>query len=165
MDNSEFTNSDLETVLARQIAWIQTADTRAGFILPLATSMLGVIVALIPKDTCAWELWPLFFALSASLLLALSLLFVAFASFPRTTGPEGSLIFFGGIASLDLENYKKKVNELTAMKYRDDLIAQCHRNGQIADKKYYWVKQSMRLVFLSLPFWALAVFMLFNLGK
>lgn len=165
MENKEFTNSDLETTLARQLSWIQAADTRVGFILPLATSMLGVIAVLIPKDTCNWELLPVAFALAASLSLTVSLIFIAFTSFPRATGPEGSLIFFGGIASLKLTEYQTKINQLSLEGYRSDLIAQCHRNAQIAERKYFWVKKSMTCIFISLLPWAVAIFMLFGLGK
>lgn len=165
MENPDFTNSDLETVLARQLSWIQAADTRAGFILPLATSLLGVIAALTPKDMCSWEFTPIVFAVAASVFLIISLICVACASFPRTTGPEGSLIFFGGIASLKLDEYQSKINDLTVGDYRCDLIAQCHRNAQIADRKYIWVKRSLLCIFIALLPWVLAIFELISLGK
>lgn len=165
MENYEFTRENLETNLSKQLSWIQAADTRAGFILPISISMLGVIAAVMPKNTCSWEVIPICFAILASIILILSLIFVAFASFPRTTGPEGSLIFFGGIASVKLEEYTTRINSFTSEEYRDDLIAQCHRNAQIAERKYFWVKKSMICIFMSLLPWAAAIFMLFNLGK
>ena len=157
--------SILETNLARQLGWIQAADGRVSLVLPLSTAMLGLIAALIPKNICQWEVLPIAFAVISSCLLLLSILFVVFASFPKTTGPEGSLIFFGGISMNSLNEYKSKIQSLTEDKYINDLVEQCHRNAEIVSKKYHWVKKSLICIFLSLPFWLVSIFLLYSLGN
>lgn len=157
--------SILETNLARQLGWVQAADGRVSLVLPLSTAMLGLIAALVPKDICQWEVLPISFAVLSSCLLILSLIFVVFASFPRTTGPEGSLIFFAGISSNSLSEYKDKIQSLTEDGYINDLVEQSHRNAEIVTKKYYWVKKSLTCIFLSLPLWLVSIFLLYSLGN
>ena len=120
---------------------------------------------LIPKDICLWVFVPILLSFITGILLVLSLFFIAFASFPRTTGPEGSNIFFGAIASKELSDFKVQILKQTEEEYIEDLIDQCHRNAQIADRKYFWVKKSIICIFLSMPFWTVSVFLLFSLGK
>lgn len=165
MKNKQRLESILETNLSRLLGWIQAADSRVGLILPLTTGMLGVIAAVVPKDMCAWTFVPIFSAGIASFLLVLSLVFIALASFPRTKGPEESMIFFGGIASVKLEKYDEKMKALSSEEYISDLIAQCHRNAQIAERKYHWVKRSITCIFVSLLPWTAAIFMLYSVGK
>ena len=80
--------------------------------------------------------------------------------FPRTDGSSRSLIFFGGIESLELEEYDRRVKSRTADEYMTDLIEQCHINAKIAAKKYQWVKKSMIFVSLGFASWVIWLILL-----
>jgi hypothetical protein len=150
----------LERELDRLLQWVRAAESRLALVLSLGTAMLGALAVSIPR---AFE-WSLFSAIAASFavfLLVLSIVFSALATFPRTTGPKGSLIYFGGIASVEVEQFAKRMKALTEDEYIEDLTLQCHRNAQIATKKYGWVQKSMGCLFMSSPFWAIALFSLY----
>lgn len=149
-----------EKTLARQLAWIQAADTRLSLVLPLSTAMLGTLAVLTP----AADSWPISVALLSScavILLILSIVFCACAAFPRTYGPKGSMIFFGGIAQRKTDQYQSDAKSLSEEDYVDDLARQCHANAQIADTKYNWVKRGLACLFLATLPWALSVYFLY----
>ena len=45
--------------------------------------------------------------------------------------------------------------------YLADLVAQCHRNAEIADKKFESIQRSMVALYLAVIPWGLAVFLLY----
>ena len=152
----------LEKELARLLDWIKTADTRISLILPLATAMLGAVAALTPSFS-KWT-WCIGISIGLSvILLACSLIFISVALFPRTNGPNNSMIFFGGISSGDLETFRNAVNELESDNYINDLINQCYINAKIASIKFKWVKKSlMFLLFSSIP-WFYTIYILYGM--
>ena len=97
LDQIEF----LEVNLTRQLAWIAAADSKSTFIFAIDTAMLGVLAAVSPKSASGWAVAPSVFGAFAAVLVLASLLFLSFASFPRTKGPKSSLVFFGGIVQRD----------------------------------------------------------------
>ena len=152
----------LEKELSRILSWIQVADSRIALVLPLSTGMLGAIAVLAP----AIKLWSASSAIASSFaifFLVLSLVFCAFASFPRIDGPKGSVIFFGGIVTRELEQFKSSVKSLDEEMYSDDLISQCHINAQIANIKFTWVRRAMGSLFISFLPWAISVFLLYSM--
>lgn len=155
----------LETNLGRQLLWIAAADTKAAFAFTVNTAMLGVLAAVAPKSAATWTIAPAIFASFAVALGLASLIFLSFASFPRTQGPKGSLIFCGGIAQRNLEQFKQAVTSLTAGAYIDDLVAQCHRNAEIAICKFSWIQRALLCLYLSVTPWALALFLLYSAAK
>ncbi len=155
------TSAVLEKELSRLLAWIQAAETRIGLVLPLSTAMLGVLAVLAPTFS-KWTIFPAIMSAFSVLLLVLSVAFSALASFPRTSGPKGSLIYFGGIASMELEQYQEVSKKLDLDEYIDDLIKQCHRNAQIAERKYGWIRRALGCLFISAVPWALSVYLLYS---
>ncbi len=152
----------LEKELLRLLDWIKSADARIRLILPLVTAMLGTIAALVPK----FELWSVFSGICVSFsvfFLLLSILSVAIASFPRTNGPKGSMIFFSGINNRELRQFKNDVNFFDEEKYQDDLMEQCYINAQIAQIKFVWVKKSMICLFLSSLPWFLSIYSFYGM--
>lgn len=148
----------LEKTLDRLLQWIRAADAKANFILALDTAMLGVLAALATKPlTCpAWYVCP---GLAAFGLLV-SMCMLAVAAFPRTTGPPGSLIYFGGIVSHERKTYVAKLRELSPEDYSEDLAQQCYRNAEIAEAKFKWIQRSMIALFSSVLPWLLALYCL-----
>lgn len=150
----------LEGSLNRLLGWIAAADSRFSAVLAIDTAMLGVLAAITPSHA-DWTIPAAISASIAALLLGASLLFLALSTFPRTTGPRGSLVYFGGIAALEADQYFRLVREITTDKYIEDLAAQCHRNAEIADKKFKWVKRAMAALLLSLTPWAISLYLLY----
>jgi hypothetical protein len=157
LDTKVFLTSSLQ----RLIDWSKAADMRASLVLPLSTAMLGTL-AILAAPPVSWSLAGAIAGAFAAVLLLLSILFVAFASFPRTSGPKGSLIYFGGIAARDVDQYTKAVKDLKDSAYILDLARQCHRNAQITERKYLWVKRAMVCLFLSAMPWTVALFILYT---
>ena len=161
MENSGLTATQMEAQLTRLLDWEHAAGSRLALILPLSTAMLGTLAVIAPLS---WQ-WPLMGAIAASfalLFLALSIIFAWIVSFPRTKGPKGSLIYFGGITTRDLPQYENEVKSLTPNQYLEDLIRQCHRNAQIAEQKYVWVQRSMACLLLAVLPWGIALFTLYS---
>lgn len=154
----------LEKILDRQIAWISSADAKAMVVLPVCIAMIGAIAAISPTDSCAWNATSIVGTVISLGLLVSSVLFLGAATFPRTSGPNGSLIYFGGISSNPIETYRDSVKSLSRTQYTDDLINQTHRNAQIADAKHGAVKKSIALLYLAVLPWALSIYMHYDLG-
>lgn len=150
----------LEKELDRLLQWVRAAESRLALVLPLATAMLGALAVSIP-DAFDWTVLSGIAASFSVFFLALSIVFSALATFPRTTGPKGSLIYFGGIDAVELDQFKKAVSSLTDDEYMNDLSVQCHRNAQIAAKKYMWVQRSMGCLFLAAGPWAMTLLSLY----
>lgn len=151
----------LEKNLARQLSWIQAADTRIALLLPLTTAMVGVLAALLPP-TAKWTISLSLPTSFAVFFLVLCVIFTACASFPRTNGPKGSGLFFSGIISRSDSQFSKYVIDLEEQDYLSDLASQCYINAQIAERKFTWVKRAMSCLFLSSLPWVLAIYFLYQ---
>jgi len=154
----------LETNLGRQLSWIRAADSRAALAFALNTGMLGVLAAVSPKQATAWGVAPAILASFAAAFALASLVCLTFASFPRVEGPRGSLVFFGGIAQRTTAQFKEAVTALSDESYIDDLANQCHRNAEIASQKFSWVQRAFVCLYLAVPPWGFAIFLLYNIG-
>lgn len=152
----------LESNLARQLHWINLADTKAAFVFTICTAMLGLLAAIAPRSAACWGMALVVFTSFAVVLGITTLLFLSFASFPRTGGPEGSLIYFGGIAQRSAGQFEEAIQGLTIDAYMADLAAQCHRNAEIATRKYAWIQRALFCLYLSVPFWTLALWLLYS---
>jgi len=152
----------LESNLARQLHWIASADTKAGFAFALTTAMLGLLAAIAPARASAWTMGPAVFTSFAVALGATALVFLSFASFPRTEGPKGSLIYCVGISQRSADQFRDAINALTLDAYTADLAAQCHRNAEIANRKFTWIQRAMLCLYISVLPWALALWLLYS---
>lgn len=163
-EQAKVLHEHLEQILDRQITWISGADSKAAVILPVCIAMIGAIAAVSPTDSCAWNVISIGLTAISLGLLVSSVLFLGATTFPRTSGPEGSLIYFGGISSKPLESYRDDVLSLTTIQYTEDLINQAHRNAQIAEAKHAAIKKSIALLYLAVLPWAFTVYMHYDLG-
>lgn len=153
--------SFLENNLARQLMWIGAAESKVSFVFAVNTAMLGVLAAVSPKSACNWEVATVIITALAAIFCLASLLSLSFASFPNTTGPKGSLIYFGGVTQRDSQQYHEAVSGMSAEAYIEDLSAQCHRNAEIAGLKYTWVRRSLILLYLAVIPWGLSIYLLY----
>ena len=151
----------LEKELDRLLGWGRAAESRLGLVLPLSTAMLGALAVLAPP-TADWTILGAVSVSFAALLLVLSVAFSACAAFPRTSGPKGSLIYFGAIVHMDAQQYAAALQGMSPDDYRDDLTQQCHRNAQIADRKFVWIQRSMACLFIGALPWSVGLFTLYT---
>ncbi len=150
-----------ESALARLLEWNRAADARLGFILPLSTAMLGVLAALAPSPG-SWSMFGGILIAFSCFFLVLSIVFSALSSFPRTNGPLGSMIYFGGIADKERAHYESGFRALTDDEYLTDLVRQCHRNAQIVEQKFTWIQRAIGCLYVASVPWALGIFELYS---
>ena len=155
----------LELSLDRQLRWIAAADAKLAFAFGVETAMLGVLAVVSPKDLSTWTIASAIAAPFAAALAVASLLFLSFAAFPRTKGPRGSLIFFGGIAQKEADAFKAEVSALEEPDYVEDLAVQCHRNAEIAERKFAWIQRALLCLYVGTLPWALALFLLYGVEQ
>jgi hypothetical protein len=149
----------LEKNLQRQLDWIRAADSKIAPIIAIDTFMLGTLAALTSQIT-KFNPIILFWEIFAGLLLLIGLTSIFFAVFPRTSGPAGLNIYFGGIVDIDCKTYLEKLKELNDNDYIEDLTRQTHRNAQIAFEKYKFIKYSLRFLFYSILPWLISLLFL-----
>ncbi len=151
----------LEALLGRLLGAVAAADGKIGAVFATDTAMLGVLAALIPKYGSWSPTEATVAAMGRSLLLG-SILMLSFASFPRTSGPRRSLLFFGSICKLPLATYLEELGAFTIPEYIKDLGTQCHRNAEIAARKHFWIKWAIKAMYVAVPFWLLAILLLYR---
>lgn len=146
-------------LLERQIGWIATADVKTGVIIAIQTAMAGGLAAalgFVPQKTE----WAVIFTVAAFVCSIGAFVCAGQALFPRTDGPEKSMIFFGRICGEPRPDFISKFRTATERELLEDCTAQVHRNAEIAAEKHHWVKNAMIWSFLSAPPWVLAIVLL-----
>ncbi len=88
------------------------------------------------------------------------MIYGALAVWPQTDGPPTSFIFFGKIKNWTVDKYRTEYSAATEDSLLTDCLDQIHRNAEIACLKYGRITTSMKLAFLALPVWLVAVGML-----
>ena len=152
----------LQYILDKQLGWISAADSRLSLVLSLSTAMLGAL-AVYATTAGAWTLMAGIPAAFAIFFLSISIIFCAFASFPRTDGTKGSLVFFDGIVSRDVTQFRSAIKAAQKSDLQDDLIDQCHINAKIASTKFTWVKRGMASMLISMLPWAFAMYQFYGM--
>lgn len=152
----------LDRILAKNLAWISSADTKGTLLFAIDSAMLAVMAALVPPANL-WNICSATFGILALIALGTSLIFIVIAAFPRLNGPRNSLIYFGGIASHDENQYVEKIMNGVTEELLSDLARQCHRNAEIAKTKYEMIKRAVIGTFLALPVWLVSVWLMYPL--
>jgi hypothetical protein len=154
----------LEKTLDRIHVMISATDLKLPYIVAIDTAMIAVIV------TCAAEVSGVSTMELLGVLLGtapplLSLVFVSMVAIPRLkgSGRGASLLYFNAICGMSDSQYTDAVKRVTAEGYIEDLAAQCHINARIASVKYHYLRWSMIVLFFSIPFWAVSLFMVSSL--
>lgn len=157
MDTAKYTKE----VLSLQLNWIKSADNKIPPIFAINTAMLGVIAALIP-DINSWDINSAIFTSMSIAPIVGSIICLALTTFPRLSGPKGSVVFFSGIASRTEDAYIAEISDLTVEALNKDMLQQIYRNAEIAKSKYTYIKKSMILSFSSIPLWFISVWYLYS---
>lgn len=152
----------LDRILTKNLSWINSADTKGTLLFAVDSAMLAVMAAIAPSMNL-WNISAAIFAALAFIGLSASVLLIVVATFPRLDGPRNSLIYFGGIASHDENQYVQKIMDGITEELLTDFARQCHRNAEIAKTKYGMIKKAVVCTFLSLPVWLAGVWLMYPL--
>ncbi len=163
MSNQEENNvmDFLNTSLERQLNWIAAADSKVPAVFGINMAMLAILCALCPTAS-GWSIPQAIISSIAGIGLVGSVVFLGLVTFPRLSGPKGSMIFFGGIVQFAEDVFVDKILGGPKKEAQSDLAHQIYRNAEIASQKYANVKWAMWLMYGSSPFWLLAVALLYN---
>lgn len=150
--------SHAENNLQRKLDWISRHDTRIGFATGVSIGMLGILATACASITNWCVLSYIIFGLSGALLFA-SLIVIYFSQYPKTKSKNDSLLFFGTIAILKLEEFKKRFKQMNEEEYLDDLLSQIHVNAEILNKKFLNLKASLILLLFATAPWIYAIYL------
>jgi hypothetical protein len=143
-------------ILERQINWIATADIKVGAIVAIQTAMAGLLASAFSvaaeKSEITIAATTLAFCCTVGAFICASN-----ALFPRTDGPENSLIFFGKISRHSRSDYILALANHNPKQLLEDCSAQVHRNAEIASEKHRWVKNGMIWTFIAGVPWTIAL--------
>ncbi len=142
-------SSELESNLDRIHEWVKAADQKASIWLAFQGVCLTLIAAEIGKLRGLLSSSPndlLLILLIASFVgVCLGIYKSVTAIIPRlnSKNKEKSLLFFGDIASLSLENFRERLKNYGDGDFRNDLIKQIHVSSLIATKKHRLFRESI----------------------
>ena len=150
----------LEKSLERHLSWIRQSDTKSQMLIAINLVLVSAVLSETPKaDAFTWRTAAIIFLGN---IVPCWNLFKCFATItPHVKALNNSLVFFGTINKMTIDEYKNAVKSRTQEDYLDDLIIQTYTNAKIADIKYRRIKHAADLTFLSLPVTLFAVALLF----
>lgn len=149
-------------VLERNLAWIAAADAKVAIVVMVNTAMLGGLAGAFGWADASRTTWAYLLSVASAVLTGGGVVCAAMAMFPRTDGPNKSLVFAKPVAEMSLHEYQVAFKAATDEELLDDWSGQVHRNAEIAKKKFQWVMLAMRWSFLGLPAWVAAIAVLLN---
>jgi hypothetical protein len=155
--NIESKISQAETNLQRKLEWVGRHDSKIVFVTGVLIAMLGLLASACSKiDKWNGGLY-LVFGISG-LLLFVSLFFVYKSQYPKTFSSNASLNYFGTIADLKFDEFKRKTKQATDEEYLDDLLCQIHTNSQVLKLKFRFLKISLILMGASVIPWLICLY-------
>lgn len=160
---SEEAISRAEKSLERHLQWVGRFDTRTSLIVGIAVAMLGITATIAPPLAKWTWLFGLAFV-GTSAALGGCLLALYFGLFPKTASPNSSLLYFGTIGTLKVDEFRRQLRNQSATEYLDDLAEQCHVNAVILVRKFRCLKVALALLLLAAFPWALTVFLAKHIG-
>lgn len=153
-----------EKLLERLLQWVGRFDTRTSVIVGFAVAMLGVIATVSPA-LAKWTFWFWISFVATAALLAGCLIALYFGLFPRTASPNSSLLYFGTIADLKGDEFRRRIRAQSDSDYLDDLADQAHINAQILQRKFTCLKVALVLIMLAAFPWAITVYLAKHIGQ
>jgi len=145
-----------EASLERQLSWIRAVENKLTVLVAIDAGLLGLLATITPSRSELSSLSSLFTFLTSASLVG-SFACCALASYPRLKTPNLSLLFFGTISAFSREEYSDKFESVSAQQYLRDLLAQVHRNAEIAAYKYKLVGRANVGLLAGIAFWTLAL--------
>lgn len=140
------------------LEWVSRFDNKSYVVLGINTGMLGVIATFAPAVSL-WDSLMIVFALLFIIFLTASLLFVYLGNYPRLKGPSDSLFYFGAVCNLKLDQYQQEFSKRSPEEHLKDLLEQCHRNSEILNQKFTYLKWAYRTLFVGVIPWAITIYL------
>jgi len=147
-----------EVNLERILEWVSRFDNKSLIVLGVDTALLGILSGSAPQMS-RWVQATQIFAGIAFAILAASFILVYTSTYPRTKTRAKSLLFFGTVSELELDDFRHASIRRTEREYLDDLLEQCHKNSEIVASKFKSLTWAYRFLLLSLPFWAITLYL------
>jgi len=149
--------SQAETNLQRKLDWVGRHDSRTVFVTGIIIAMLGLLASASSKIV-TWTFWYyVLFGLTA-LILFTSLFFIYRSQYPKTFSQNTSLNYFGTIADMKFDEFKRRTKQSTDEEYLDDLLCQIHINSQILKLKFRFLKISLALLGIAVIPWLISIY-------
>ncbi|TQK10168.1 Pycsar system effector family protein [Herbaspirillum sp. SJZ107] len=156
MENTKDRLVTAQWVFERQLAWIAAAEVKLAVVIAIDTALLGGLAAAYSSATTHTH-WTILLSVFSTLACSIAMFCVSMAVLPRLQGPSTSLLFFGKIRELDIDEYSSKYAVATDQQLLEDWTAQIHRNADIACLKHIWVRRSVLWSFIAAPAWIIAI--------
>jgi hypothetical protein len=147
-----------EENLQRKLDWVGRHDSKIVFVTGIIIAMLGLLASACSKiDTWTFLLY-LIFGVTA-LTLFVSLFFIYKSQYPKTFSTNNSLNYFGTIADMKFDEFKRRTKQATDEDYLEDLLCQIHTNSQILKLKFRFLKVSLILLGISVIPWMVCLYL------
>ena len=158
MKNSNEQLKFAQWVLERNLGWVAAAEIKAGFIVAIDSAMLGVLASSFNSEKllehASFSCWS---SACAILLLAIGVFCAAMTVLPRVNGTISSNIFFGNISKKGVKDFEREFLSADLEQLLSDCLAQVHRNSEIANRKFSWVRKAMIWSFIEVIPWLMAL--------
>jgi hypothetical protein len=151
--------------LNRVLGFFPRVDAKISVLLGVDIAMLALLAGKAPLKELQWNSTPSLVAFLALALIALSLVFLYQASFPRLGGGRSSLLYFREIAKRKEGAFIDEFSEQTEEAFLKDVLAQVWRNSEILKQKYDYIKYSFIVLLCALPPWLIALAMFASLNS
>lgn len=135
---------DLEENLNRNIDFIKQADTKAAFISTILLAITSYLLANLDADKLIKSGWLIMALVLCVIAFLATLYFILKGVHPVTKEKitKTSLIYYGTIAIMDLETFKKKRSRLNDNDVKDFLIDQIYVTSVIVNSKMRSVQRA-----------------------
>ena len=139
-----FEKEDAYKTLELVNGWINNLDTKASFLLAYIAVIMGfasgcpkIFFAEVPDPITTGFVAKMILTIGLFLILVLSVVFLLMTLTARIKNKSGkhSMMFFGEIAKLSLNDYKAKVLNRSEDELIKDVLEQIHTNSIICTKK------------------------------
>jgi hypothetical protein len=138
--------------------WVGRHDYKSSIIFGIGTGMLGVIATFAP-DQAFWYCEMIISAGISIFFLLLTLLLVYLGNYPRLEGRSDSLFYFGSICQKSRKQYQKRFSKRTKEEFLADILEQCHRNSEILNKKFKYLKYAFISLLISVIPWLITIYL------
>lgn len=143
--------------MQRKLDWIGRHDGRTTFVTGIIIAMLGILTSASSKI----EIWTWFicssFAVTA-VLLFISLFFIYKSQYPKIKSQNTSLIYFGTVAEMKFDEFKRRTLSTNDQDYLEDVLCQIHINAQILKSKFSALKTSLILLAVAIIPWLISIY-------
>ena len=166
------------------VSWTENCDTKASIILAFigvvativfsSDYILGTIESQVSDIITYWYDGIGYFSILSTLMfvslfgcvsmIGASCCFIISVLIPRLNGPDGSIIFFKGIAKTGEEDYIAKVNLMSDEDLELDKLTQIYTCAKICDEKFSAYRKGIKYLWISLICLIAFVFMVILLN-